>query len=166
MQNNQLTLSNLSLLNSTKSERKAFAMEVLEQLEEGNYNPLQMHVSIKNMEALLKTFTDKKDSPEIAERYGKIVLEEAEKNGKKFEMYNAGFQIKETGTTYDFTVCNDPVMADLLRMQEEIKAKVKERGDFLKTLPDEGMEVRHEDELITIYKPAKSSTTTLAVSLK
>jgi hypothetical protein len=163
---NQLTLSNLSLLNSTKAERKAFVEEVMIQLEEGNHDPLKFHVNIKNMEGILKAFTDKKDSPLIAERYSKLLLDEAEKHGKKFEMYNAAFQVKEAGTKYNYEKCNDPVIASLHAQLAELTEKVKEREKFLQTLPDSGMEVRHGDELITIYKPSKSSTTTVSVTIK
>lgn len=166
MPNNQLTISNLGLLNSTKAQRLQFVEEVMNSLEEGNYNPLQFHTNIKSMEAILKAFTDKKDSPKIAERYSKLVLAEAEKHGKSFEMYNGKWQIKEVGTVYDWSVCQDPVIDELLRQQEQLKAQIKERQDFLKALPESGMETLHGDELITIYKPAKSSTTAVSVSIK
>jgi hypothetical protein len=166
--NNQLTLANLSLLNSTKAERKAFVEEVMTQLEEGNHNPLQFHVNIKNMEGILKAFTDKKDSPAIAERYSKLLLDEAAKHGKKFELYNAEFQTKEAGTVYDWSVCQDPKIEALLIEQEVLKAKIKERQEFLKTIPNEGIIVTDEQtgETITIYKPSKSSTTTVSVTIK
>jgi hypothetical protein len=51
---------------------------------------------------------------------------------------------------------------------ENSKKAVKDREDFLKTLPIDGQPIVDEDsgEVIRIYRPIKSSTTTVAISLK
>ena len=162
----QLTLANNSLLNATKAEVKAFALQVMDMLEDGQQSPLEFHIQLKRMESILKQLTDKKENAAIADRYAKLLLSEAEKHGKKFDMYNGSFQIKETGTIYDWATTQDPTIAELLTQQEELKEKVKQRQEFLKAIPPQGMEVLFGEELITLYPPAKSSTTSLSVTLK
>lgn len=80
-------------------------------------------------------------------------------------MRGVKFELAETGTAYDYTKCNDPVWAQLESQSKEIKEKLTERQKFLQTIPEQGMEIRHEDELITIFRPSKSSKSSFKVTL-
>lgn len=164
----QLQVSVLGLFETTKEDRQIFIEEVLHQIEEGEVDVLKTHLQIKHAENLLKNFTDKKTNPNAASRYSKSLLEAAEKMGKKFGYQNAEFQIKETGVVYDYNVCNDPIISELLQQQSDIDAKVKERQKFLQTVPEKGFLITIEDtgETLTVYRPSKSSTTSVAVTLK
>lgn len=169
MQTAELTTTNiLSLMETDKAQRKSFVCDVIERMEEGEVDPLKVHCQIKSMESLLKMFTDKKDSPETALRYSDLVLSAAQKHGKKFGLHNGEFQIKEAGSTFDWTVCNDQYLNDLLLQMEDIKDSVKKRQDFLKTVPTSGFDTLDEKsgELVKLYPPAKSSTTVVSVSIK
>jgi hypothetical protein len=75
------------------------------------------------------------------------------------------FTLAEVGTAYDFSKCNDPKYLDLLLAVEDAKTELKLYQDFLKTVPAKGLEVLRDDELITIYPPAKSSRSSFKVSL-
>lgn len=161
-------VSILSLMNSTKPQRLSFCLQVIEALENGNADPLQVHIYLKNLEAIFKTFTDEKTGKQMAERYKSALLDAAAKQGgKTFELYNAKFQVKEAGHKYDWSVCNDPVINDLLCQQIELDAKIKERTEFLKTVPDAGLLITDEatGETNSVYHPNVSSTTTIAVTL-
>lgn len=162
----ELTTQIQSLLQSDKAKRNGLAAMVLNEMEEGNIDPLQFHVQIKNMEAVLSMFTDSKSIH--APKYKSIVLSEASKHGKKFTLHNAEFQEKETGVQYDYAVCNDPIIVDLQMQMTALKERIKERETFLKSIPVSGVLSVNEEtgETGTIYPPAKSSTTTIAVTLK
>jgi hypothetical protein len=51
-------------------------------------------------------------------------------------------------------------------MSEQANEVLKARQDFLKTVPSKGMELKVDDEVVTVYPPSKSSTTSIAVTLK
>jgi hypothetical protein len=152
----------LALFETNKEQRQSFVKNVLSNIESGEANPLKIHLQVKNMEQCIKMLTD---DPQ----YKEAVLEEAGKHGgKSFDFHNAKIEVKEVGVKYDFSNCGDAKMAKLHEELEALKKKVKDREDFLKKAPIEGTPVLDEDtaELVTIYPPSKSSTTSVAVTLK
>jgi hypothetical protein len=156
---NITTYTDLTLLLTSKGERQEFAQVVVNNAKEGLINPLKLHLQVKCLEDLIKQITSNPD-------YKELTLDEAYKHGKTFEQYNAKFEIKEMGVKYDYGACNDPIMNDLLGQQAELEERIKERQKFLKGIPSKGLETLIEDEVITLYPPAKSSTTTISVNLK
>jgi len=171
--NNELLitpLNILSLFETTKEQRATFAQDVVERLRNEEIDPLKVHIQLKAMEEIFKSLTDKSEKTNknflLAIDYANMLLDAAEKNGKKFQMFNAEFSIKEVGTTYDWSKCEDPELAEMIKQQDELKVKIKEKQDFLKTVPLPGLDIRIDDELVTVYPPSKSSTTAVAVSLK
>lgn len=161
-------VNKLALLNSNKAQRKSFCLQIIESIENGEADPLEVHVFLKNVEQLFKMLTDEKTGKEYAERYKSALMSAAEKeDGKSFEKYNAKFQIKEAGTKYDWEKCEDAVINDLLGKQEELKALVEQRQEFLKNVPESGMIITDEEtgETSKIYRPAKTSSTTVSVTL-
>lgn len=149
----------LALFETTKEQRQSFVNDIIERVREGQADPLQVQLQLKCAEEIIEKVTSNKD-------YKRELIDAADKHGKSFSFQNAKFQRKETGVKYDYSVCNDRQINELLQMQQEIEVKLKERQDFLKSLPEQGIEIRVDDELVTIYRPAKSSTTTIAVTLK
>jgi hypothetical protein len=96
MTNELTTTSILALFETNKEQRQSFALSLVDEIEQGNVNPLKVHLQIKCMEDIIKLL----NSNTI---YKKAVLEEAEKQGQKsFEYQNAKVEIKETGVKYDF----------------------------------------------------------------
>ena len=97
-----------------------------------------------------------------------MLLSQAAKHGKNFDLHNANFRIQEVGTKYDFAHCNDSVINDLYTEMADLKAKIKEREEFLKSLPPSGLDIVDSatGELVTLLKPIKTSTTSIAVTLK
>lgn len=150
----------LSLFDTTKEQRKSFSENVIARIKSGEVNPLTIHIQAKCLEETIKGLLGNQE-------YKDYVLEEAQKHGgKSFEVHNAQVTIKETGLTYNYEQCNDPVHAELKLEFLNIKEGLDERESFLKKIPAKGIEIRFNDELVTIYPPSKSSTTSTVVSLK
>lgn len=151
----------LSLLETTKEQRQSFVASIISTIEDGAADPLRIHLQVKNTEDLIKQITSD-------ERYRELCLEEAGKYGKKFEHHNAKFEIKEVGTKYDFSNCNDAKLCMLEQRAEAASKELKERQDWLKKMPQDGVIVTDEltGETEKVFPPAKTSTTSIAVSLK
>lgn len=164
----QLTNQTLQLFQTNKSERESFAVGLLEQMENGDVDPLLAHLQVKSMEDILNRLTDKKRFPETAERYAGMVQSNAERYGKQFDLHNARFQVKDGTPTYDWTACNDPELNRLMAQMEQLKEDVKKRQDFLKNAPASGTIIVDDatGEVITVYPPMKSSGTVVAVTLR
>lgn len=170
------TLQMLALFESTKQERIAFAEDLVERIEQGEIDPLKAHAQVKILEDVVNVLTDKNEKTNknfaIAKQYNMLIVDAAAKYPKKFEVFNASFETKEVGVKYDYSQCNDPEMAKLLEQQVELDKAVKARQTFLKTIQPKGLEISvgsaegGDLELVTIYPPSKSSTTSIAVSLK
>lgn len=156
------TTSILSLFETTKVERQDFAIRVVEALDNGQVEPLKVHLQVKCMEDIIKLLNTNT-------RYKSAVLEAAQVYGQKsFEYQNSKVEIKEMGTKYDFSKSSDPVLTSLYEQQAKIDEAVKARETMLKTIPEKGMIITDEEsgETFTIYPPAKSSTTSVAITLK
>lgn len=156
---NLTTTGILSIFDTTKEQRASFAIDLVNRVKEGEISALKAHLQVKAMEDII-------DEVKANTEYKACLLDEANKYGKTFEHLNGKFSVKEVGTKYDYSVCNDAEINDILQQQAEIAEKVKARQKFLQTVPTKGMEIRLEDELVTIYPPSKSSTTSVTVSLK
>jgi hypothetical protein len=173
METMQMTpTSILSLLESNKEQRHVFISNLMDALDNGLVEPLKVHVQLKSIEKIIDELTNtdekkNKDGFHIAKRYKKLLQDAAEKYGeKKFQFHNSTIEIKEVGVKYNFSQCNDPEYITLSAQLEEIQKKVKAREEFLKTVPSAGMDLLVEDEVVKVYPPSKSSTTSIAVSLK
>jgi len=155
-----LTTTNiLSLFQTDKAQRFSFVRDVITRILAGDADPIKVHLQLKAMQEIIGEITS---DPQ----YRDALLDESAKYGKTFERYNGKFSIKETGTRYDYSQCGDSELADLYEKKTELDAKIKTREAFIKMLPVEGIDIVTEDgELRKIYPPAKSSTTSVTVSL-
>lgn len=167
----QLTSQNiLSLFETNKEQRKSFVTDLIERIQDESADPLKVHLQIKAMEDIITqlTSTDEKKNKNLASAltYKAHLLAAAEKYGQKFDLHNASFKISEVGTKYDFSNTGDTELAELYLIVEETKLKIKAKEDFLKTVPLSGLDIRIGDELVTVYPPAKTSTTSVSVTLK
>lgn len=156
----------LSLLFNTKQQNIVLANKFISEIEEGNISALKAHIYIKSIENLIKQFTDSRENEELSKRYKRLVSDEADTySGKSFELHGAKFTKTETGATYDYSKCGDEIWNELNVRHQAIRAAMKGREDFLKNIPMEGIEVLQDDELVRIYPPVKSSTSTVNCSL-
>lgn len=151
----------VALFDTDKEQRKSFADSIVNEIMEGNKNALDIHVQLKMIESLLKDINDR---PE----YKTALLEEAQKHGKSFTFHSAKVEVKEVGTKYDYSQCNDHELVMLENIAKEWTDKVKARQELLKKVPVEGLKQLDEatGEIYYSYPPSKSSTTSVAVTLR
>jgi len=152
------TVTDLSLFETTKAERQDFAQCVINSLKEGFIDPLKVHLQVKCLEDIVKQLTSHPD-------YKDLTLGEASKHGKSFEIHNAKFEVKEMGVKYDYSNCGDPVYNELAQKMAELETEIKDRQAFLKAVKP-STEILVEDEVVVLYPPIKTSTTSITVNLK
>lgn len=156
------TTSILSLFETNKEQRQSFVINTVQALESGNVDPLKIHLQVKCMEDIIKLM----NSNSI---YKSAILEAAQKYGQKsFEFMNSKVEIKEVGVKYDFSKCEDPILDELYNQKEMMDEKIKVRETMVKTFPAKGVVITDDStgETFTVYPPAKSSTTSVAITLK
>ena len=131
---------------------------VLKSIQEGEQNPLDIHLSRVKLEKILKGIND---NPDIQDS----VIREFEKYGEKTVNYKgAVLQQQEAGVKYDFSGCGDPIIEDLLKRQEKLKEKINERVKFLKFIPESG--IVDPETGAFIYPPAKTSKTIIKTTMQ
>lgn len=128
-----------------------------QEIMHGNYNPLDVKLQLKAMEETIKQLQDDED-------IRNLILDEAEKHGKAFEWHGAKMSVREVGVKYDYASTGDSEWAILEAEIKELTEKRKAREKFLVSIPEDGTVSPATGELI--YRPAKSSTTSVAVTLK
>jgi hypothetical protein len=72
------------------------------------------------------------------------------------------------GVKYDYSGCGNGALADLYEKQEAINDAIKDLEMYHKQLPTSGIQVviQSTGEVETHYPPAKTSNTSVAVTLK
>src|SRR6056297_1429891 len=101
-----------------------FAAQIIGATESGNNDPL----------AVYKQLNDAIKSLELAKgEIKQLAIDEAEKFGKKFQLYNAEFS-HSVRANYDFSNCNDQVYEKISDELNDVKVEKKEREKFLKTV--------------------------------
>jgi hypothetical protein len=155
------TAENMAAFAVSKANREELAIQIVEAIDTGDLNPLDIHYQVKAMEDFIKMLT-------ANSRYKDAVLTEGMKHGKYFQFNGSKMEIKETGVKYDYSKCGDPNWQILEDQITELKDKQKAVEAHLKVLPAEGIEVVNADsgEVIKMYPPVKTSTTSIAVTLK
>jgi septation ring formation regulator EzrA len=142
-----------------KQQIKQMATELVSNLSE-NGNIIEAIETLARMELLIKEIKANNDFIEYAlseiGKYGKL---HTTSSGTKIEL-------AEVGTKYHFENCNDDLLNDLESQFANIEAQIKERKDFLKKLPGEGLEVVTKNgELVTIYPTFKTSTSSFKTTI-
>jgi len=155
------TAENMAAFAVSKANREELAIQIVEAIDAGDLNPLDIHYQVKAMEDFIKVLTGNT-------RYKDYVLTEGMKHGKSFEFNGSKMEIKETGVKYDYSNCGDQEWSALEVEINRRKELQKEREKYLKSVPAEGVEIVSNEtgEVIKVYPPSKSSTTSIAVTLK
>jgi hypothetical protein len=151
----------LSLLDTTKAQRATFVSDLISRIEEGQADPIKVKLQVKKMEELVKAIQDN-------QRFRELLMDEAVKEGKTFERYEAKFEIRSAPAKLDFTACNDAEHTRLTASIEELKGRLKERESFLKSMPSCGLDIVTDDgEVLKVFPPTKSpAADIIAVTLK
>lgn len=135
-----------------------YVEQVVKSIQDGEQNPLDVHLSRVKMGKILKEIND---NPDIQD----AVMKEFEKYGERTVEYKGALlQQQESGVKYDFSGCGDPVMDEYIRQLDDLKLKMKEREKFLKNIPVSGIVDPETGSFI--YPPSKSSKTTIKTTLK
>lgn len=119
----------LNITSITKQGVKDYVNAIVESIKENGDNPLDIAIQLKAMEDAIK---DLRTNPDIQD----MQTAEAMKYGKDFEYKGAKITVKETGVSYDYSVCDDSEYNDRLQELELIKEKIKSRELFLKALKE------------------------------
>lgn len=145
-----ITLANLK---PTKTDVKRAADMILEEVNAGRENPIDVALRLKVLEEILK---------ETRDRIAKLTCDELDKYPKSaLSIYDAKIEKMETGVKYDYS--GDPVWVDLNSRWKEVETMKKEREDILKKIPAGSTLVDENGE--AIIGPSKTSTTTYKVTL-
>jgi hypothetical protein len=76
-------------------------------------------------------------------------------------------ELSEVGTKYDYVFCEDDIYNELVIRRDALDEQIKERQQFLKTLPSEGIDIINEDGVVSrIYPPSKSSTSSVKCTIQ
>lgn len=149
----------ISLCPSTKEQIEIFANQLIDDVEQGVTNPLALHIRLTLIE---KSFDKVKDAIK------KQVVAEAEKhNQKSFDHMGCKIEVKEMGVKYDYSGCNDAEWNRMKFRFDVYEKAIKNRQEFLKALKKKETLVNEETgEIIEIFPPIKTSTTSIAVTPK
>jgi hypothetical protein len=154
-------MQNQSILFSgpeTKSQAQTFAQEIIEQVESGSIDSLEVHIRCK---ALIVALT------QVIESIETTTLAEAEKHGKSFDFKSARIEVKELGSKWHFDKSNDSKYFSIKSNIEKLDIERKDRETFLKSLKQKTSILDEETgELIEIFPPYKTSKTGITVTLK
>lgn len=153
----------------TKKGVAQAAYNIYNAVMEGTMSAIDIAVMLKFVEETtkqLKELTDEKGKNTFVD----LVREEVKNNsddGKSYmSKHGVKFDLYEAATKHDYEACGDPIWNRMNKEMELLKAKMKERESFLKTLSQPvTMNVIDPDtaeihENVQIYPPAKSSTST------
>lgn len=149
----------MRLLPDTKTGVEIFSKQLINSVQNGEVNPLQLKAHFKIME---------KVSEKVDEAIKENLLREADKySEKKFNAYGFEIEKAEVGTKYDYATCGDPIYNQRLAIFQEAEKQLKERAEFLKALHEPLTLVDDESgEVATVRPPLKKSTTGLKFAMK
>lgn len=154
----ETTINTLSILPNTKQEIELFSSKIISELESGMINPLDLLKQIKCFEKVIEQTKD---------TLLKMAREEAEKYGtKNFEFKGVKIELAEVGTKYDYSKCNDFVMAKVSEDLAKLNETKKQRETFLKSLKEPIQLVDEESgDVFQVMPPVKSSSSSLKVTI-
>jgi len=152
------TTSLINVMPSNKAQVISFVQQTKDIILSGNENPLKIAVQLKALEELIKKLrTD--------EQIQDYTLEQALlENAKTFTAYGAEIQIKEMGTKYDYSDCNDSLLDGLYYKMDKLKTEIKDRETMLQTISEKNPVISPEGEILN--RPTKRSKTGISITLK
>lgn len=143
-------MNTLTLFDADKKGLEYFIDYVCNTIESGMDDPLKVLAYTKKMEYVTKRINEriKEQQNTAADKYG----------DRPFEFMGTEMRYCSTHTEYDFSDCGDTKLNEAMKV-------VKERQAFLKVLK-EPMDIRIDDELVTVKPPRKIETFGLKTTVK
>jgi hypothetical protein len=144
----------------TKTQIKIIADNlVYDLLESGDI--IKMADTVSKLEFFIKELkSNDKYIDYLRHEVGKFGQSHITSTGTKIEL-------AEVGVKYDYTQCGDLQIFQIMHQIADLENKLKERQNFLKSLPLSGVEVVDENaEVIKLYPPSKSSTSSIKCTIQ
>ena len=149
----------LTLMANTSTQIDVFSDGIIQAVQGGEINPLAVLVQLRAMQQA---------SERILKEIDQSIMSEAGKYpGSTFEFMGNKITKAEHGTKYDYSVCNDPVMDDLVEQAKLLNEKIKARQERLKAQTEpENILDEITGEVVLINPPIKRSKSGLNVSIR
>lgn len=129
-----------------------FASEIIEK----STDPIKQLAVVAKVQHLCK---------ELEAGFKKVCLSEIQSfEGQKTMAMGVEFAQAEVGTKYDYS--SSPIWIELESQIVELKTKQKEHEDFLKVLKSKTQILTDDGEVIELFPPAKSSSTSIKLTIK
>ena len=114
--------------------------------------------NLAKMDMLVKEIKDN-------DNYRNYIYNEVSKYGKSHTTESGTkIELAEVGTKYDYSLTGDLILKELEEQKTILDAKIKERQTFLKAI-SKPIEVLFADEVVTLYPPAKTSTSSVKITI-
>lgn len=157
----------------SKQNAKTFHNQVKERIKETGEGLFEYLETIKFFEKLKEVISGNSQSKNPDEQEGDKEIKEMVRaevvkfNGKFTTPRGVKFENAETGTKYDFTKCGDTELLLLETQMKIAETKLKERREFLKNVPDSGIDVVDvfTGEVVKVYPPSKTSNSSYKITL-
>jgi hypothetical protein len=149
--------SNIELVGSNVAElSKKGIMSFASEIVENAIDPMKQLAVVSKVQLLCK---------ELEAGLKKVCLSEiANFEGQKTNILGVEFAQAEVGTKYDYSA--SPIWLDLEEKIVSLKAQQKEHEDFLKALKSKTQILTDDGEVIELFPPAKSSSTSIKLTIK
>jgi len=144
----------------TYESAQEMTRQIVDQVRAGDVDPLKLRIFLKYTEKVIGDVLEQTDAE---------IMREADKYGTRFELLGAEVQVKASGGKQDYSLTGDPVLPRLQAELEMIQARVKERQDYLKTIPEAGVNFIDEEtgDVSLIHRSyVKGGKLGLAITLK
>jgi len=143
---------------STKVGVIDFVQQTKNVILSGSENPIKIAIQLKSLEEIVKLLRTDNEVQDL-------ILDQALKQGEKtFSIYGAEISIREMGTKYDYSICNDALLGGLYGQLNLLKRQIKDRETMLKTIKEDKPIISLEGEILN--PPLKTSKTGIAITLK
>ena len=136
-----------------------FSDQLIQSVQEGEVNPLELKAMIKSLEMILER-TDKATNDNQLQAADLFP-------GSEFEAYGVKFTKAAVKTEYDYGSCQDPIYLDLFNKAFEAQGRLDERKAFLRAIKASFKTVDESTgEVHTIYPPTKKVTDGLKLTIR
>lgn len=143
----------------SKTGIDVFSDGLIQSVQEGELDPLELRAMVKALEIILERVNKATQDNQVtaANLFP----------GSKFEAFGVEFTKADTYTKYDYSVCNDPVYDQRLKIATEAAEQLKERENFLKAVlaPFKTID-ESTGEVVTIHPPKVNRTAGLKCSIR
>lgn len=152
-------VESVTILNADKSELSEMASIILESVDDGNADPLDVLIIAKKGKYVFDAL--------VEGMKGKVNIED-----KNLTKHNVVVRKQDTGVRYFYDGCNDAKLSEINNQILALQEKQKQREEFLKSLKGETKEYINEEtgevEIFEnpIYPPSRIGTPSLICTIK